>query len=163
MDVAIEANKTCLLLDLPKDLRCRIWEHALTGEENVFVTSGRGRYAPWRITGLLRTCHLIRDEAEGIYFGKNRFMVSMSPLPARPPRPSFRRAYYWFQAIGKRNARTIRHLQFNAEPVDPDLALSLLQNFRNNVRDYMRIFPEMDEIFIPTLEVRTYPLPVRKP
>lgn len=60
----------CRLLELPAELRVRIYEDALLQEDRVEITK-RSFAQP----GLLRTCRQIRHEASTIHYNKNKFSV----------------------------------------------------------------------------------------
>ena len=86
------------LLDLPSELRNKIYELALISDEPVHVYGGSVGRPP-----LLRACKQIAIEASGIFFANNRFIAHLAGVDV----PKFHRTLI---AIGPHHAGLIPHL-----------------------------------------------------
>lgn len=62
----------CRLLQIPSELRNRIYELVLIQHEPIRLPFGQSERDK---RALLRTCHQIHDEAVGIYYGNNAFLA----------------------------------------------------------------------------------------
>ncbi|WMI39068.1 uncharacterized protein CLAFUR5_20359 [Fulvia fulva] len=69
--MAAAEDNHCRILELPAELRNRIYRLTLSQEEQMDVTE-----TGFEIPGVLKTCRQIRSEALAIYFYENRFRVT---------------------------------------------------------------------------------------
>ncbi|KAK4949022.1 hypothetical protein LTR10_012395 [Elasticomyces elasticus] len=69
-------QKPCPLLDIPPELRNRIYDELLLGGDKAVQVSDRTR-RPWHPPAILQTCSLTRREASAIYYSTNVFEVSI--------------------------------------------------------------------------------------
>lgn len=75
---SINESKKCHLLDLPGDLRNRIYRFVLvSGEEIEVESTGPGEPA------LLRTCKTTREESIDIYYSENFFNIQIADWNGR--------------------------------------------------------------------------------
>lgn len=64
----------CRLLELPAELRNKIYEYALYAKEKIAVTTSLTE------PSLLETCHMIRKEARSMWYTSNNFTINIVDL-----------------------------------------------------------------------------------
>ena len=90
------------LLQLPSELRNRIYEFALTQPNAIRLPLGQSERDK---RALLRTCHQIHDEAVGIYYGNNAFVADCGAWFLNVDLISWLRGLGWKKRIMLRDVR----------------------------------------------------------
>ncbi|KAK6389418.1 hypothetical protein LTR65_006799 [Meristemomyces frigidus] len=90
------STQDSLLLQLSAELRNNIYSLALTSDEEIKVPAD-GRLAR---PALLKACTQIMQEATGLYYASNKFVLEFTPTDLSPVK-------LWLQTIGTKNAIVI--------------------------------------------------------
>ncbi|OJD32266.1 uncharacterized protein BKCO1_3900065 [Diplodia corticola] len=122
----IEPLKPFRLLDLPAELRLRIYEHALTAPDKairVYYSYEKNRINPALSLSLLRTCRQVYAEARDVLFQENTVfihadvhrignpVIGASQLPP-PALSSIRRLFVVVDIIDSSHASSYAHADF---------------------------------------------------
>jgi hypothetical protein len=155
----------CPILGLPPELRVLIYRYTFDGEEYVDIKPGKSKSISWQSPALLRTCYVIREEAESVYFSSQRFKISLKDIPGIPSETlpgmtllgmSYTRARMWMGHIGRHNVKRLRHIHLDGAPGPYVVFFTMwmMELFRRTIWDQLRAYLSIDKVSMSTRKVR---------
>ncbi|KAH8595929.1 hypothetical protein B0O99DRAFT_686443 [Bisporella sp. PMI_857] len=82
------------LMELPPELRLKIYPHLLCLDDQIIITHDRSIHSPKPCIAVLSTCRLINTEATPVLYNRNNFLIHLDKAPSPLYLPIFPKSYF---------------------------------------------------------------------